>query len=508
VHFAFEDFVLDTDRRELRRAEAFVAIQPQVFDLIAFLIANRHRVVSRDDVLDAVWHGRTVSDSTLTTRINAARRALGDSGEAQRLIRTIHGRGFRFAGSVVELPKHQGRRLASSTAGIAVLPFDNLSGDPKLDSCAAGIAEDLIAALSRLPAFSVIVPRSTDAAREAGLDISRAAYLLGARHVLAGSVQGSGRRLRLTARLVDADAGRCVWSSRYDFPAEDIFAKQDDIVREMLVEVCAKLTSGDNAQIDGKGTRNLEAWLLYGQAFEEWYRFERVANFRARELFQRAHEADPDWPSPLGGLSATYREAAIRRWGGSLESNLEAATQLAEKAVAAGPDDVTAHIHLGNARMQMGRIEESIRIFERAVELGPSDYYALGAFAHVLPIVGEETRALVLFARSRNVRPAPSGPCLANEASALHLTGHREQAVKALRESVDLCDIADAHVRLAAAYFECDRREEARTEIAHVLACEPDATIDEYTRNLSFPDRQRLSWYQDLLRGAGLPEHF
>lgn len=507
VRFAFEHFALDTDRRELRRDGASVAVQPQVFDLIAFLIANRHKVVSRDNVLEAVWHGRIVSESTLATRINAARRALGDSGDAQRLIRTIRGRGLRFVGNLVAYPTHQDRRSAPDRPAIAVLSFENLSDDPQLDSHAAGITENLIAALSKVPALSVIARNSTEGFKGDGRNERHAAGALGARYVLTGSVQGSGQRLRVTARLIDGTAGNCVWSDRYDDPVEDIFAQQDDIVRRALIEVCAKLTSGDHAHVDGRGTRNLNAWLLYGQAFEEWYRFERVANFRARELLQKAHEVDPKWPSPLACLSATYREAAIRGWGGSPESNLTQAAALAEKAVMIGPDDATAHIHLGDILTEMGRIDEGVAISEKAVELAPSDFYALGAFGYILARVGEETRALAMFAHSRKALPVPFGPVLANEAFVLHLVGHRERAIESLNESIDRSDIADAHVRLAAAYFESDRPEEARAEIAHVLAREPDATIGEYTKNLPFPDQRRLDWYQDLLRGAGLPDH-
>jgi TolB-like protein len=505
---AFEEFVLDTDRRELRRDGLLVAVEPQVFDLIAFLVVNRHRVVSRDDVLEAVWHGRIVSESTLTTRINAARRALGDSGHAQRLIRTIHGRGFRFVGNLIADPMHRERRRLPGTSTIAVLPFDNVSDDPELDSLAAGITEDLTDALSKVPALSVFASNSAAEFRGSRPEVRQVAGALRVRYLLAGSVQGSGQRLRVIARLIDGAEGRCVWSDRYDHRVEDIFAQQDDITRKVLIEVCAKLTSGDHAHVVGRGTRNLNAWLLYGQAFEEVQRYDRVANFLARELFQRAHKADPRWSSPLAGLSSTYLEAAIRGWGGSLEGNLEAATELAEKAVALGPDDATANVQLAKARVQMGRIEEGIRIFEKAVELAPGDWLPLAAFAHMLPRVGEDTRALSLFARSREARPVPSGAPLANEAFVLHSIGHREQAIEALHESIDLCDIADAHVRLAAACFESDRPEEARAEIAHVLAREPDATIGEYTRNLPFRSRQQLDRYQDLLRGAGLPDQF
>ena len=506
--FAFEDFVLDTDRRELRRNAQPVAVEPQVFDLIAFLAANHHRVVSRDEVLAAVWHGRIVSESTITTRINAARRALGDSGEAQRLIRTIHGRGFRFLGNPVQEAAPQHTQSQHEEPAIALLPFDNLSGDPQLGAFAAGITEDLIATLSKVSASSLIVGNATGNFNGNRPDIRHVARVLGVRYLLAGSVRGSQKRLRVTARLVDGKAGNCVWSDRYDCLVEDILAQQDDIVRKVLIQVCAKLQAGDNAHTESQGTRNLNAWLLFRQSIEEWFKFERASNLHARELLERAHAEDPEWPSPLGGLSATYREAAIRGWGGSRESNLVQATEIAEKAIAIGPEDATAHTHLANIRMQTGRIEEGIRLGEKAVDLAPNDYLVLGALAYNLPRAGENTRALAYFTCSRRACPVPFGPDRANEAFVLHLAGQRERAIEVLNECVAGSAIADTHVRLAAAYFESDRQEEAREEIAHVLARVPDATIGEYTRNLPFRSQQQLDRYQDLLRGAGLPNQF
>ena len=506
--FAFEDFVLNSDRRELRRNAEPIAIEPQVFDLIAFLVANHHRVVSRDEALAAVWHGRIVSESTIATRINAARRALGDSGEAQRLIRTIHGRGFRFVGNPVRKAASQNTQSVREEPTVALLPFDDLSGDPQLGAFAAGITEDLIATLSKVLASALIVGNAAGDFNDNSPSIRHMAGAPGARYVLAGSVRGSGERLRVTARLVDATASNCVWSERYDCLVEDIFAQQDDIVRKVLIHICAKLKSGDNALIESQGTRNLNAWLLFRQAVEEWFKFERASNFRARELLKKAHEEDPEWPSPLAGLSATYREAAIRHWGGSPESNLVQATELGEKAVAIGPEDATAHTHLANIRMQTGRIEEGIRLGEKAVDLAPNDFCVLGDLAYNLPRAGEKTRALAYFTRSRSACPVPFEPVMANEAFVLHLAGQSERAIEVLNECVACSGIADTHVRLAAAYFEGGRQDEAREEIAHVLARVPDATIGEYTQNLPFPDQAQTDWYQDLLRGAGLPERF
>ncbi len=506
MRFAFENITLDTDRRELRRHTTAVAVEPQVFDLIVFLIDNRHKVVSRDDMLEGVWHGRIVSESTLATRINAARRALGDSGSAQRLIRTVHRRGFHFVGDIVEKPMgRHGRSLPGATA-IAVLPFRNLSGYPRLDWLAAGITEDLRDALGKAPALST----PAGDFEWTGQGLRRAAEgLPGIRYVLAGSVQGSERRVRVIARLVDTAAGgSCLWSDRFDFPAQDMLAQQDDIVRKMLIEISAKLVSGDHAHIEGERTRSLEALLLHGQGFQEWCKFERAANVRARQLFQRSHEADPKWPTALAHLASTYREAAIRRWDGSPDSNLALATEIGERAVAVGPDHVTAVSQLAHVLVNAGRVDEGLKLAERAIEIGPSDFFALGCFAYNLARAGEVARAHGYFARSRKACPVPFGPMLANEAFVLHLAGQREQAIGVLKECADCSDIVDTHVRLAAAYFEGGRVEEAREEIAEVFARQPDATIGEYTGNLPFPSHQRLAWYQDLLRGAGLPDRF
>jgi DNA-binding winged helix-turn-helix (wHTH) protein len=173
VAFQFEDFVLDPSRRELRRADALVAVEPQVFDLIEYLIKHRDRVVTRDDLLDAVWNGRVVSESTLSSRINAARRAINDSGDAQRLIRTVARKGLRFVGEVIEiidstaaaelLPERQHAPALPlpDRPAIAVLPFINMSGEPEQEYFSDGISEDIITALSKLRWFFVIARNSS-----------------------------------------------------------------------------------------------------------------------------------------------------------------------------------------------------------------------------------------------------------------------------------------------------------------------------------------------------------
>ena len=389
---------------------------------------------------------------------------------------------------------------------IAVLPIANISGNAELDAFAIGLSEDLVAALAKIPELSVAPRNSSEAFRGRTIDARRAAIELGVRHVLEGRVQGSARRTRITLQMIEGATGTHLWSERFDSEAEDLLALQDEIVRRVVIEVRVKLTTGDYARTDSGGTRDLNALLWYGEGFDEWSKFTRDGNFRARELFRRAHEADPRWAKPLAALSATYREFAIRKWSTSPDKDFGQALELAERAVDLDPNDPTGYIHLGYARIEAGRTKEGVALLEKAVELSPNDYYSLANLALNLPRVGQVTRALSLFARARKLRPVTSGPNLANEAFVLHLAGMHQRAVELLTESLSRADLPDARVRLAAVYTELGRLAEARAEISHLLACEPDATIREYTGNLPFPNRERLEWYAGLLGAAGLPD--
>jgi TolB-like protein len=220
VQFVFADFVLDTDRRELCRGSESISVEPQVFDLLVHLMENRDRVVSKDDLIASVWGGRIVSDSTLTSRINAARRAIGDSGEDQKLIRTVPRRGLRFVGDVHTRLEGEGDRTNAaapieSTArqranlslpdrpAIAVLPFVNIGGDPEQEYFSDGISEDLITALSKLRWFFVIARNSSFIYKGRAVHMKQIAEELGVGYVVEGSVRKGGDRVRITAQLND-----------------------------------------------------------------------------------------------------------------------------------------------------------------------------------------------------------------------------------------------------------------------------------------------------------------
>ncbi|HET8973902.1 MAG TPA: winged helix-turn-helix domain-containing protein, partial [Pseudolabrys sp.] len=229
MQFLFGDHTLDADRRELRRGAESISVEPQVFDLLIYLVENRDRVVTKDDLIASVWGGRVVSDSTLTSRINAARKAVGDSGGNQKLIRTIARKGLRFVGDVRVTPlgadppdlmsrapedAQESSRPAlplPDRPAIAVLPFVNLSGDPEQEYFSDGISEDIIAALSKLRWFFVIARNSSFTFKGKAVHMKQVAEDLGVGYLVEGSVRKSGERVRITAQLNDVTTGTHIW---------------------------------------------------------------------------------------------------------------------------------------------------------------------------------------------------------------------------------------------------------------------------------------------------------
>ncbi|WP_249133707.1 winged helix-turn-helix domain-containing protein [Bradyrhizobium sp. AUGA SZCCT0182] len=229
MRYLFENCALDTDRRELLRGSEQVAIPPQVFDLLDYLIRNRERVVSKDDLIEAIWNGRIVSETALTTRLNGARNAIGDSGEEQRLIKTLPRKGFRFVGTVQEVQKPGGPEVAEhpqespkpalalpDKPSIAVLPFENMSGDVEQEYFADGIVDDITTALSRFRLLFVIARHSSFTYKGQAVDIKQVGRELGVRYVLEGSVRKATGKIRIACQLIDATTGAHVWADRFD----------------------------------------------------------------------------------------------------------------------------------------------------------------------------------------------------------------------------------------------------------------------------------------------------
>ena len=329
MQFVFDNHMLDIERRELLRGGHHVAVQPQVFDLLVHLVRNRDRVVSKDDLIALVWGGRIVSESTLTSRINAARTAIGDSGKSQKLIRTIPRKGVRFVGEVAEQSNGIGPADVADEVSdqpprplpepdrpaIAVLAFENMSGDREQDYFSDGISEDVITALSKVRWFFVIARNSTFVYKGRAVHIRQIAEELGVRYVVEGSVRRSGDRVRITAQLNDVATGSHIWAERYDRGLTDLFAVQDEITDAIAAAIEPQIYAAENFRAKRKPPNSMDAWDLVMRALSHYWRVTRDDHVIAQALLGQAIEIDPMLAaagSSGGRIEATEAIAAVR----------------------------------------------------------------------------------------------------------------------------------------------------------------------------------------------------
>lgn len=276
MRYLFEDFTLDTDQRELRQSAGLVAVEPKAFDLLALLIHDRERVVSKDDMIAAVWGGRVVSELTLSSCINAARVAIGDSGDDQRLIKTLPRKGIRFVGDVREEKGiHAGARsnaglapALSDRASVAVLPFQSTSGDPELESFGDGLTEDIITGLSRMNGAWVIARNTMFTYKGRPVDVRAVASDLGVRYVLEGSVRKAENCIRVNAQLVEAETGHHLWAAKLDRPMTDLFDLQDDVAQCVVASVQTQIIVSEGRVAASKNRPSRRVGDLLARAHE------------------------------------------------------------------------------------------------------------------------------------------------------------------------------------------------------------------------------------------------
>lgn len=448
MQFFFADHVLDLERRELKCGSQQIALEPQVFDLLTYLIENRDRVVSKDDLISTVWHGRVVSESSLTSRINAARKAIGDNGERQRLIRTYARRGIRFVGDVreakpdpiEEAPDLTKERIAPAAQGdlqagsdslhqqrakptIAVLPFNNMSGDPEQEYFSDGITEDIITALSKHRSLLVIARNSAFAFKGHDKDARRVGLDLGADYLVEGSVRKIGQRIRVTAQLVETEAGRHVWAEHYDRDVQSMFAMQDEITAAIAARIEPEIGTAERVRSERNLPQVLHAWDFFRLGTSHFYKSTPDHNREAQRLFGRAIELDGELAQAYAylayalvlsmvyfdvepsderlneavtiarkGVELDEQDALVRfMYGRALLSRKAYGDALAEleTAVDLNPNLAVIYCGLGDSLAYEGRFSEAIPHFEKAIHLSPYDpqrwaFYSYRALAHLL----------------------------------------------------------------------------------------------------------------------------
>ena len=374
MQYLFEEYALDLGRREFRRGTTLVNLEPQVFDLLLYLIQGREHVVSKDELIAKVWGGRIVSEFALSTRLNAVRAALGDNGEEQRLIKTLPRRGVRFVGAVREdhKPTHAdcGRLPlgAVDTPSIAVLPFTNLGGDPGQEYFSDGIVEDITTALSRNRAFLVVARNSSFTYKGKAIDIQQTARDLGVRYVLEGSVRKAGARVRVTGQLIEAASGHHLWADRFEGDVVDIFDMQDQIVTRVVGAIAPRLEKAEIDRARHITTGDLAAYDLYLRGLANWNRWTKENNTEALRHFHAAIEKDRDYSTPYGLAASCHFFAKVNNWQPEVDE--DEVGRLVDRAAEIGLDDPVALCWAGHVHAFFFKdIDRALSLIDRALKL-------------------------------------------------------------------------------------------------------------------------------------------
>ena len=381
MEYRFGDCQLDVGRRELMRAAKPIPIGPQVFDLLVYLVENRTRVVSKDDLLKGVWGGRIVSESTLTSHINAVRKAIGDNGEEQRLIRTVSRKGVRFVGTVHESKPWaqpasdppESRLALPDGPSIAVLPFQNMSGDPEQEYFADGVVEDIITALSRMRWLFVIARNSSFTYKGRAIDIRQVGRELGVRYVLEGSVRKAANRVRVTGQLIDATTGVHLWGDRFDGAPEDIFDLQDQVTASVIGAIAPHLEQAEIKRAKRKPTGSLDAYDYFLRGMARYYERDKEAISEALRLFYKAIDIDPNFASAYAMAAWCYAWRKINGWMSERDRETTETGRLVWRAAALGPDDAVALSRGAHALgYVVGEVDAAITFVDRALVINPN----------------------------------------------------------------------------------------------------------------------------------------
>jgi TolB-like protein len=508
----FGDVEIDLAAFELRRGGARQEIEPQVFELVCYLARNPGRLVSRDELIEVIWKGRIVSDSALTSRIKSARQAIGDDGTRQAWIKTVHGRGVRFLGAVVEDPAPAAAAApeASGRVAIAVLPFHALSGDPDEAFLAEGVAEEIAAALARLRSLTVIARGSTQRYRGDPVDLARAGRELGVRYLVQGRVRRRTQAVRINAALIEAASGTQVWAGRLDGTVDDLFALEDRITSQLAASLLPALRTIEIDRARRKRPESLEAYDCAMRAYPLLWAQTRGGTLEALRLAQRAIALDPNYALGHTLAAASYFSQFVNGWSADPAFVRGEGLRLARAALQLDDSDPDVLAMAGAAEANLGsNLDLAMALIDRALTINPNSFWAWirGGYCHVYR--GNAELALQHFDRAGKL--SPFDPLSFNRhvgiALAHFIARRYEPAIaEAGKALVERPHLIPAHVVVAAAAAHHGDQARAEQIAARIRSESPGTTVKVVLAAIPLEVQEVRDRFADGLRRAGLSE--
>jgi len=483
----FDDYQLDLGRGCLRTGDREIDLRPKSFSLLAYLVANAGRLVSKVELMDAVWPKLAVSDDSLAKCVSEIRIAVDDAD--QRIIQTVPRRGYIFAADVVPLLGSRVRAVGKPS--VAILPFDNLSGD-KQEYFVDGIADDIITSLSRSRSLFVIARNSSFVYKGRAIDVKHLGRELGARYLLAGSARGTKKRIKVNAQLVDSETGHHLWVGQYDRKLTDLLTEQDEIAIAVTRAIEPTISVAEQQRARRQQLGTLDAWENYQRG--RWYLSGRAEDVsQARNYLHRALELDPLLARAHMGLAVLHNIEGVLLGSRALDEALALAAEEARKAIAIDPTDAEAHAYVALAAGNAGDFAQGFDYVEQALQIHPNC-----AFAHQIkgwlmifsgrPAEGREAVRLRIRLDPWR-RPADNIRC--NIATSYYFEGDYENAAcAATRLAVDHPNHPWAHRWVAAALGQLGRIDEAHAALDKAMAASANV--------FNLHTRQRPPYYRGI----------
>jgi TolB-like protein/class 3 adenylate cyclase len=387
---------------------------------------------------------------------------------------------------------------------LVVLPFVNMSDDPKQEYFSDGITEDLTSALSTISSLFVIARNSAFTYKDKAVKVQEVGKELGVQYVLEGSVRKTNDQVRITAQLIEATTGYHLWSEQYDRPLKDIFALQDEIVQKIVSTLKLQLTLREQGYVVRKTTNNLEAYDAYLRGLEAWNRFTQETNAQARQLFEQAIALDPWYAEAYARLSRTFSSEWAFQWSPDPQT-LERALVLAQQAVALDDSLPEAHKELAYTYLYKRQHEQALTAAKRGIALAPNDAEGYAELGLILNYAGQSEEAIGLLKKAIRLNPRYPVNYLVRLGAAYSLARQYEEALAVLQgASLRNPNLLPPHLYLAANYSELGRDAEARAEAAEVLRINPDWSLEAWKRRVPYKDPAMLERRLAALRKAGL----